>query len=299
MPAPMTRARMTDGLRRRMSGLSQWARWAATPYPPGHYHSPLPALDVQPLPGEVESPPVSVPGIDLRTDAQLALAERFAGFYGDMPFGEQPREGLRYHLDCTWFAHGDGVALHGMLRHLQPKRYVEIGSGWSSACALDTAELFLDNGVEFTFVEPNPQRLRSVLRPSDNARIIDDAGTQLDWRLFADLQAGDVLFVDSSHVTKYGSEVNRLFLDVFPQLPPGVLIHVHDIFWPFSYPVRWLHKGRAWNEAYLLRAWLCDNPRAQVLWFNSYLAATARAQLAERMPAWGRDPGTSIWIQTA
>jgi hypothetical protein len=278
--------------------LPVWAKWATTPYPPGHYHSPLPDLRPAPLPGEVEDPPSSLPGIDVHTEEQLALAEEFVGFYRDMPFEEEPTDGLRYHLNCTWFAHGDGVALHSMLRKIRPRRYVEVGSGWSSACALDTAELFLDGAVEFSFIEPNPERLRSVLRPSDNARIIEDAGTQLDWRLFADLEPGDVLFVDSSHVTKYGSEVNRLVLDVFPRLPAGVHIHVHDIFWPFSYPVRWLRKGRAWNEAYLLRAWLCDNPRAQIRWFNNYLAMVAREDLGPRMPAWNIDPGTSIWIET-
>ncbi|MEO9140336.1 MAG: class I SAM-dependent methyltransferase [Jatrophihabitans sp.] len=288
---------MQAGLKRRLGGLPDWARWSATPYPPGHYHSPLPDLHVAPIAGEVEDPPATLPGIDLRVDAQRALAQEFFGYYPDMPFEEEPKDGLRYHLDCTWFAHGDATALHCMLRHLKPARYVELGSGWSSACALDTAELFLDNAVEFTFIDPNPERLRSVLRPSDNVRIID-TGAEVDWSMVSQLEAGDVLFIDSSHVSKYGSEVNRLFLDIFPRLPAGVNIHVHDIFWPFSYPVRWLNKGRAWNEAYLLRAWLCDNPRAEITWFNSYLSYAARAEIGPKMPAWDIDPGTSIWIQT-
>ena len=62
--------------------------------------------------------------------------------------------------------------------------------------------------------------------------------------------------------------------------------------------MRWLKKGRAWNEAYLLRAWLCDNPRARITWFNSYLSLVARKELGPQLPAWDIDPGTSIWIET-
>jgi methyltransferase family protein len=292
--------RVRDGLSRRITGLPGWARWAASPYPPGHYHSPLPDIAAARLLRETENAPDSVAGIDTRHDEQLALVDEFAGYYAEIPFGQDAKPGLRYHLDCTWFAHGDGVALYSMLRHLRPRRYLELGSGWSSACALDTADRFLDGTVQFTFVEPNPQRLRSVLRSSDEQRvtILDAPDTPLDFALFADLEPGDVLFIDSSHVSKYGSEVNRLVLDIFPRLPGGVHIHVHDIFWPFSYPVRWLEKGRAWNEAYLLRAWLCDNPRARVTWFNNYLAHAARDKVGHALPAWARDPGSSIWIET-
>jgi Methyltransferase domain len=299
MPAASASRRVREGLIRRIAGLPQWARWAASPYPPGHYHSPLPALGGKAAPGNVEQPPEQIPGVDTRREAQLELADEFIDYYRDMPFGEEPKAELRYHLDCRWFAHGDGVALYCMLRHIKPERYLEIGSGWSSACALDTAERFLNGAVEFTFVEPHAERLRSILRPTDNALILQDEGTRLAWKLFSPLQAGDVLFIDSSHVAKYGSEVNSLFLDVLPRLPPGIHIHVHDIFWPFDYPVRWLKKGRAWNEAYLLRAWLCDNPRVRITWFNSYLAATARDRLATAMPAWARDPGSSIWLITS
>lgn len=291
------RVQISEGVTRRIGGLPSWARWAVTPYPPGHYHSPLPDMRAAGNLREVEEPPDSVPGVETRLDEQLALLDEFAGFYREMPFGEDPAPGLRYHLACRWFAHGDGVALYAMLRHIKPRHYVEVGSGWSSACALDTSDRFLDDSVEFTFIEPNPQRLRSLLRPGDSAQIIDD-GRELAFDLFAGLTAGDILFVDSSHVTKYGSEVNRLLLDVFPRLPAGVHIHVHDIFWPFSYPIGWLRKGRAWNEAYLLRAWLCDNPRAGITWFNNYLRYAALDRVAARLPAWSRDPGTSIWIET-
>lgn len=290
-----TRERTKDGVRRRIGGLRSWARWSMSPYPPGHYHSPLP--DLSAARGEASADETqTLPGIDVQRAQQFALLAEFARLYDEMPFGQHQQPGLRYWLDCTWFAHGDGVALYSMLRHLAPRRYVEVGSGFSSACALDTAERFLDGAVEFTFIDPNPERLRGLLRPSDRATIIDEPVRHYTIEHFSQLQAGDVLFIDSSHVVKYGSEVNDLFLEVIPQLPVGVHVHIHDIFWPFTYPLRWLERGRAWNEAYLLRGLLCGNPGLKITWFNNYLGQTAHDAVAAGLPAWGRDPGSSIWL---
>src|SRR5579875_3290667 len=119
MAARMTASRFLDGVRNRVGGLPSWARWATAPYPPGHYHSPLPVRNPRIASDPVKSPPQDLPGIDVHRAEQLALAERFATYYREMPFGEQPKPGVRYYLDCGWFAHGDGVALYGMLRHLQ------------------------------------------------------------------------------------------------------------------------------------------------------------------------------------
>ena len=237
-------------------------------------------------------------GIDSRRDEQLTLLKSFEGFAVEMPFRAGPVESLRYHLDCTWFADGDGVALYSMLRQFRPKRYLEIGSGWSSACALDTADRFLDGDVEFTFIEPNPERLRSVLRSKEKATILAEPVSRRHAHMFEALQPGDFLFIDSSHVSRVGSEVNFLFLDVIPHLPAGVHIHVHDIFWPFTYPTQWIKHGRAWNEAYLLRALMCDNDKLQTTWFNNYLKHHAFDEVSSALPAWAVDPGSSIWLET-
>ena len=113
----------------------------------------------------------------------------------------------------------------------------------------------------------------------------------------ADLHAGDVLFVDSTHVAKIGSDVNHLVFDVFPRLPPGVLVHVHDIAYPFEYPQEWVEEGRAWNEAYLLRGFLLD-PRWRVTAWPSLLWLREPGRMRQAL-----DPGTvvdggSIWLET-
>lgn len=282
----------------RLRGVPAWLGQITGPYPPGHFHSPLPDLaEVRERDNELFASPEGLPGIDLRADAQLALLDDFGGFLPGMPFSVEPRPGLRYQLANKWFAHGDGVALYCMLRKLKPARYVEIGSGWSSALALDVNELFLDRSMSFTFIEPNPQRLRSLLRPGDHSRV-----TLIESPLYAavlpSLAPGDLLFIDSSHVSRIGSDVNQLFLDVIPSLPAGVHVHIHDIFYPFEYPRRWIYRGRAWNEAYLLRGLLTNNDRIRISWFNSYLAQWHRNTVGSVLPQWHVDPGSSIWLET-
>lgn len=271
-------------------------------YPPGHYYSPIPDLDdVRAREARIfdRSEP-ELPGIDLRPDDQLALLPEFARLYGEQPFADEPVDGLRYGFANNYFGHGDGLALYAMLRHLQPKRLVEVGSGWSSALALDVNDRFLDGAMQCTFLEPYPARLHELLRPSDkdSARIVEKPLHAVPDDVFADLDAGDLLFIDSTHVSRVGSDVNRLFLEIVPSLPAGVHVHVHDIFWPFEYPEAWVYEGRAWNEGYLLRALLIGNGGLRVTWFNDYLGRFHSDAVTAAMPLWRRNPGGSVYLRT-
>jgi hypothetical protein len=241
-----------------------------------------------------------LPGIDVRPADQLALLPRFADLCAEQPFAEEPADGLRYGFANSYFGHGDGLALYAMLRHLQPRRVVEVGSGWSSALTLDVNDRFLDGRMECTFLEPYPDRLHGLLRPEDHdrARIVQKPVQEAQDELFAELGPGDLLFIDSTHVSRVGSDVNWLFLHVVPALPAGVHVHVHDIFWPFEYPEAWVYEGRAWNESYVLRALLIGNERLRITWFNDYLGRFHSDAVAESMPLWRRNPGGSIYRQT-
>jgi hypothetical protein len=271
-------------------------------YPPGHFHSPVPDLEeVRRRDHQIFDRRPGLVGIDLRPEAQLALVDRLRGYAADHPFGAEPRPGLRYHFDNDFFGWGDGLVLHGMLRHLRPGRVVEVGSGFSSALMLDTAERYLDGATELVFVEPFPQRLQGLLGEGDTDRVtlLTQPVQEVDRATFERLEPGDVLFIDSSHVTKVGSDVNLLLLEVVPSLPAGVHVHVHDIIWPFEYARKWVYQGRAWNEAYLLRALLVGNRRLRISFWSSYLAACHRDQVAAALPGWLRDSGTSMWLETA
>jgi hypothetical protein len=205
---------------------------------------------------------------------------------------------LRYQFDNSFFSYDDGLVLHCMLRRLRPHRVVEVGSGWSSACMLDTNDLFLDGATQLTFIDVETDRLESLLRAGDRELVtVHQAPVQaVDPAVFTELQGGDVLFIDSSHVTKAGGDVNLLLLDVVPSLPPGVIVHVHDIPWPFEYAVPWAQEGRFWNEAYLMRALLTHNSRLSILWFNSYLADNHLDAVRAEMPAFFGD-GLSLWLE--
>src|ERR1017187_3178032 len=138
---------------------------------------------------------------------------------------------------------------------------------------LDLNERVLGGGVNFTFIDPDMARLRPLLREGDaaHATLIERRVQEVPLEVFAALGANDVLFIDSSHVSKIGSDVNRLFFDVLPALAPGVLIHIHDVAGNLEYPREWLDEGRAWNEQYLLRAFLMHNTAYRIELFTGWL----------------------------
>jgi hypothetical protein len=115
--------------------------------------------------------------------------------------------------------------------------------------------------------------------------------------MFERLDAGDMLFIDSSHVAKAGSDVNFLVFEVLPRLAPGVLVHFHDIWYPFEYPRQWLDEGRAWNESYLIRAFLMFNPAFKIVLYNAYVTRFHQDYLAGAMPLYLKDTGGSLWLQ--
>ncbi len=290
-------------LRLLRSGNLQFLRFAL----PGHYYSPIPDTRVLGRDASRIFPTdaTEVAGVDLRTAAQLDLARRFGELYDELPFPTNPEPGVPFYLDNEWFSYGDAIALYGILRTYRPRRIVEVGSGFSSAAMLEVDRRFLGRATEFTFIEPDPVRLQSLLTPEDRARcrIVEGPVQNAPDACFTALAEGDVLVIDSSHAAKAGSDVNHLFFHVLPLLASGVVIHFHDIGWPFEYPRSWFEYGRAWNEAYLLRAFLQYNEAFEVLYYPAYLAAVHGETLRALMPLAMEEPShdsmmgnSSIWL---
>jgi len=240
------------------------------------------------------------PGIEFNEAAQVRLVEEFADkYYGEMPFEPHKKDGLRFYFENVMFSYGDATSLYCMIRHLRPRRIVEIGSGFSSAVSLDTNDLFFDGQIKCTFVEPNDERLQSLLTAKDKvtSRLVKSLVQDVDLSVFAELEANDIVFVDSSHVSKIGSDVNRIVFEILPMLAPGVHIHFHDVFLPLEYPPQWIYEGRAWNEAYLLRAFLQYNDTFEVVFTNTFMGHFHADLMNERMPLFMRNPGASFWIR--
>jgi len=248
-----------------------------------------------------------VPAIMINEDSQIQLVKSFSVLYDEMPFPDAKSEERRYFLDNEYFSYGDGITLYSFLRHFSPKRVIEVGSGFSSAAMLDVNDLFLHKKVEFIFVEPFPDRLFGLLFEEDKktVRVEVEPVQEIELSIFSSLEENDILFLDSSHVGKIHSDVLHILFYILPQLKKGVIIHFHDVLWPFEYPENWLFEGgRAWNEAYFLRSFLQYNSAFEILYFNSFMALHHADFLREKMPkiletpSSGITPGnTSLWIR--
>ncbi|WP_414584587.1 class I SAM-dependent methyltransferase [Scytonema sp. PCC 10023] len=272
-------------------------------FPPGHFYSPIPSLsDVLSKENLLFRQDLKeFPGVDLREEEQLKMLDQLALYYEELPFPEQPNTSSRYYYQNIFFCYADAIILYAMLRHLKPRKVIEVGSGFSSAVMLDTNDAFLGSATNFTFIEPYPERLYSLFNEKDQRqhKVIEKPVQEVELELFQTLDAGDILFVDSSHVVKIGSDVAHIIFEILPRLKPGVIVHFHDVFYSFEYPKEWVKEGRAWNEDYFLRAFLQYNSVFQILYFNSFMGQFYQNELERKMPLCLRNTGGSLWMKKA
>lgn len=269
--------------------------------PPGHFYSPIvDPEEIRRRAAAVFAPHRPLPGIDLRETEQLALVERLSGPYRRLKFTGEPQPGWRYFYDNASFGAGDAAVLGCLILNERPRQIIEVGSGYSSAVILDVVERLLDWSVGCTFIDPYPELFESLLRPGDRERIevFPCCVQDVDLAVFDRLEAGDVLFIDSTHVVKTDSDVVHHVTRVLPRLKPGVLVHFHDIFYPFEYPERWVvENNQSWNELYYLQAFLTNNREYEILLFNDYLGKMHRPLLERLMPDFVRNYGGSLWLR--
>ena len=237
--------------------------------------------------------------IDLNETGQRGLFEELKKYYSDLPFDDKQKADRRFFFENDWFSYGDATILYCMIRHLRPKRIIEIGSGYSSAVMLDTNDLAFDGKIACTFIEPRPERLLSLLHDRDRQshEVITKPVEEVGLDRFYALSPGDILFVDSSHISASGTDVNHIFFEILPALHVGVMVHFHDIFVGFEYPREWLLQKRPWNEIYLLRAFLQYNRAFQVKFFNNFFGHFYRECLERDMPLCMKNIGGSMWLE--
>lgn len=268
--------------------------------PPGHFLSPL--LDIQQLGPNGSNLPFDGAEwwehVDLLPDEQRSYYDDLLERFPVLPFPRQKTEGYRYFTENNWFPLSDAFTLSGIIRKEKPRRIVEVGSGFSSAVMLDTMDT-THAPVALTFIEPYPARLYSLFSPNDTSisKVIARPVQEVPLPVFDQLEAQDLLFIDSSHVAKIGSDVTFILLRILPRLKRGVLVHFHDIFYPCSYPAVWIREGRAWNESLFLRAFLVGNAQYQFVAFNSYAGYLFPDVFRERLPVFMDNAGCSLWIR--
>jgi predicted O-methyltransferase YrrM len=274
-------------------------------FPDGHFHSPVvdPAKITEYVAETSRSKEVlqsgDLPGIDLNEQRMSEFWNRNANVIAETPFAEGPSIENRYYYDNAVFPYGDAIILRAMIGAYRPKNIIEIGSGYSSACILDSAEHFGLDELKLTCIEPYPSRLKRLLRPHDSERvtIIERPVQTCPATDFQSLQANDILFIDSTHVLKTGSDVHHELFNILPRLTPGTLIHLHDIQYPFEYPDDWIEKNFCWNEIYAVRAFLMYNFDFEIVFFNSLFAYRQAALIKATFPPFLKSPGGSLWLR--
>ena len=261
-------------------------------WPDGHFYSPVPSQEDLEH-GSAVGNPLEGLTYSLTDDRDSSITR----FNEVRRFLDVSKESFgHYTTQNDQFNKADAIWLAGFLVSERPSKILEVGSGWSTSMMIDTIDAAgLD--AEITSVEPFPERLlEAVPNFEKNCKLVRQKlqETEID---NLRLDGVDLLFIDSSHVVKFNSDVLFEAFSLLPKLRPGALVHVHDIFYPWEYPEHWRQEGRWWTEIYLLRALLCNSSRYEVVSWPSALAQIDPATWCKYfLPDCGPQGG-SIWLR--
>ena len=252
-----------------------------------HYYSCVP--DIRELASTKSSwaKKSTLPGIDADLDAQVKALREIC-----LPF-QQEYAGNSVYLSALssgpGFGYIEAQALHGFVRHVKPKRIVEVGSGVSTKCSLAALKKNASEGSpgKITCIEPYPY---PWLKESNEIELISQRVQEVPMDLFTSLEANDLLFLDSSHTVKTGSDVNFEILEILPRLKKGVYVHLHDIYLPYDYQRDMLQTLYFWSETSLLRAFLIGNSHAKIVMSLSMLHYDRQDALKEVFPEYDPQP---------
>lgn len=270
---------------------------------PIHFYSPIP--DTSRLsPALWDAPDAHVPGLDFRPDEQLRLLADFRKEYSEeyKRLYQQPLNSQGFTIHNKVFGPVDAELLYCMVRSLRPRRIIEVGGGQSSIVidlALQAnADQDPEHSCTFEVIDPFPPPILSRLRHL--SALHKQRVEEMPLALFSELEAKDILFIDSSHVVRIGNDVHFEYLQLLPSLPRGVYVHIHDIFMPADYPRDWLVRyKRFWNEQYLLQAFLTFNSAYEIVAAAQYLHLFHSNELNRACPSYDprvHVPG-SFWLR--
>ncbi|MBP8960293.1 MAG: class I SAM-dependent methyltransferase [Bacteroidales bacterium] len=271
---------------------------------PNHYYQPIP--DTRTLKDDLWQKQSELAGIDINEEGQINLLSQFSSEFKE-EYESFPRSKTlipyQYYVNNSAFESVDGEILYCMIRYFKPKKIFEIGSGnstyLSAQAILKNKEKDDSYKCELVAIEPYPNDiLRSGFRGF--SKLMPKKAQDIPLSEFKKLRENDILFIDSSHVLKIGSDVQYEYLEILPRLNKGVIVHLHDIFLPAEYSKEWVLKDyRFWTEQYLLQAFLAFNDSFEVLWAGSYMHLRHPDKLEEAFSSYKRDerwPG-SFWIR--
>lgn len=265
---------------------------------PNHYYSPIP--DLNQTSDEKLQKLLPLECMDMNISGQLQLIKHLSDYKSEyMSFIDRgpDYDGFRFGVS---FGRVDAEFLYAMVRHLKPKNFIEIGSGMSTliiaeACVKNESEGFHCN---FHSIDPYPS---SVLNKPINGvtQLHKSMLEDIPLSFFEQLGDGDILFIDSSHVIRPGSDVEYEYFHLLPKISKGVYIHIHDIFLPEQYPLNWVKNEKIfWNEQYILAMFMFFNNSFQVSLANSFLCSNYSVELNLAIPDPAEKSGAgSFWIK--
>jgi predicted O-methyltransferase YrrM len=253
---------------------------------PNHFYWPIP--DLRTLEKQVWR--MRNCAFELNIESQAQFAREVGRKYSEeLRFPQQAiTDSARYHRNNGFFEIVDADVAYCMVRERKPHRIVEIGGGFSTRviAAAATANSAEGQPCELTTIESHPDAILRRGFPGMScliAKRVQDVPVEL----FASLESGDILFIDSSHLVTVGGDVVHEFFEILPRLANGVIVHLHDIFYPSDYPrdavlnFQWF-----WSEQYLLEALLTSNSGFEVLWASSAMHLLCPQVLQESFPGW-------------
>jgi len=287
-------------------GTNHCLQWGSLPMPV-HFYSPVP--DLQDLERRnVWDYKSSLVGIDLHPQGQIEFLLRLGQEFGhECNWPENPQaDSYQFYTENGTFSFGCAASTHCLIRHFKPRHVIEVGSGNSSVVisnALIRNSKDSEEKIEYVVIDPYPQPLIKKGLPG-MTELIKERVELLDMSFFDKLGKNDVLFIDSGHTVRIGSDVNYLILEVLPRLSPEVIIHFHDIGLPYEYPKVYATNPQFrvfWTEAYLLQGFLCYNNAFEILLSMNYLMTDQQAVFRTAFPLYDplrhRASSGSFWVR--
>lgn len=255
-----------------------------------NFYSPVP--DWERLPAEVFDRRSPLSGIEFDVDAQVTFLRSLAPLLAEF----EPPAGWDWGRETYGPVEAD--VLHALVRHRHPQRIIELGSGYSSLIIAAAAARNASEGSPVSYTAYDPFARDFIRAGVEGMTLVARSAATVPSEAFAALAPGDILFVDTTHTVKLGSEVNHVVLDALPLIAPGVLVHVHDVFLPYEYPREFFAAQCFWSEQYLLQAFLTQNPSWEIVLPLFSMVKDRPAEVAELVKTFTPSAGPgAFWIR--
>jgi predicted O-methyltransferase YrrM len=268
-----------------------------------HYYDPLPNFsDI--TQEQILKKRVST-AIDWNLEAQINLLQKLSLYQSEIyQIKDEKDSSLRFNFFNDFYSEVDAAIYYTLIREIKPTKIIEIGCGYSTQIAALAIAQNQQEGKtgKIICIEPYPEP--QLVEANLDVELLIERVENIDLKIFEQLSSGDILFIDSTHTVKFGSDVCREILEILPALTSGVWIHFHDIFFPYDYPPEWLIEKRlAWNEQYMVEAFLAYNSHFEVVLANHWLSVDYPQEVAKIWPGvikWEKDPYhhcAGLWLR--